>query len=165
MLAMRNLFCSCLYKVRSQISDALSQALCHFSLAFLADLILSDSTAFIRFIAFSRKLHSAFVWIERHDHSVHMSSILQAQQLYTAGIPLLEAYLLPMANNRTRHNERLSAASHVSRFIRMRIFRGVKKWPTYHVAYAVGTGNALASLRSIFSENRIKFSTFIRRRG
>ena len=38
--------------------------------------------------------------------------ILQTQQLYTAGIPLLEAYLLPMANNRTR-NERLSAASHV----------------------------------------------------
>ena len=45
-----------------------------------------------------------------------MSSILQAQQLYTAGIPLLEAYSLPMANNRTR-NERLSKnktfASHV----------------------------------------------------
>ena len=49
-----------------------------------------------------------FVWIETHDHSIHMSSaVLQAQQLYTAGIPLLEAYLLPMANNRT-HNERLS---------------------------------------------------------
>ena len=41
-----------------------------------------------------------------------MSFILQAQQLYTAGIPLSEAYLLPMANNRTR-NERLSAATHV----------------------------------------------------
>ena len=27
---------------------------------------------------------------------------LQVQQLYTAGIPLLEAYLLPIANNRTR---------------------------------------------------------------
>ena len=36
-----------------------------------------------------------------------MSSILQAQQFYTAGIPLLEAYLLPMANDRTR-NERLN---------------------------------------------------------
>ena len=35
-----------------------------------------------------------------------MSSVLQVQQLYTAGIPLLEAYLLPMAN-RTR-KERLS---------------------------------------------------------
>ena len=32
---------------------------------------------------------------------------LQVQQLYTAGIPLLEAYLLPIANNRTR-KERLS---------------------------------------------------------
>ena len=42
-----------------------------------------------------------FVWIERQDHSVHMSSVLQVQQLYTVGIPLLEAYLLPMANNRT----------------------------------------------------------------
>ena len=29
-----------------------------------------------------------FLLIERHDHSVHMSSILQVQQLYTAGIPL-----------------------------------------------------------------------------
>ena len=28
-----------------------------------------------------------------------MSSVLQVQQLYTAGIPLLEAYLLPMANS------------------------------------------------------------------
>ena len=27
---------------------------------------------------------------------------LQVQQLCTVGIPLLEAYLLPMANNRTR---------------------------------------------------------------
>ena len=35
-----------------------------------------------------------------------MSSVLQVQQLYTAGIPLLEAYLLPMANSRT-HKERV----------------------------------------------------------
>ena len=40
-----------------------------------------------------------FVSIERQGHSVHMSSVLQVQHLYTAGIPLLEAYLLPMANN------------------------------------------------------------------
>ena len=32
-----------------------------------------------------------FVWIERQGHSVHMSSVLQVQQLYTTGIPLLEA--------------------------------------------------------------------------
>ena len=37
----------------------------------------------------------------------------------------------------------------------MRVFRGVKKWPTYHVA--VPTGNALALQRSIFRENRLKF--------
>ena len=43
----------------------------------------------------------------------------------------------------------------VAGFIRMRVFRGVKKWPTYHVA--VPTGNALASQRSIFRENRLKF--------
>ena len=36
-----------------------------------------------------------------------MSSVLQVQQLYTAGILLLEAYLLLMANNQTR-KERLS---------------------------------------------------------
>ena len=58
-----------------------------------------------------------------------MSSILQVQQLYTAGIPLLEAYSLPMANNRTRKeclSQEQIAASHVSRFIHMRVFRGVK---------------------------------------
>ena len=57
-----------------------------------------------------------FVWIERQDYSVLMSSILQVQQLYTAGITLLEAWLLPMANNQT-HKERLSqnkmVATHV----------------------------------------------------
>ena len=46
---------------------------------------------------------------------------LQVQQLYTAGIPLLEAYLLPIANNRTR-KERLSqeqiAASHVVQILK-----------------------------------------------
>ena len=59
-----------------------------------------------------------------------MSSILQAQQLYTAGIPWLEAYLLPMAHKRTR-NEHLSqnktAASHVGQIhICMHVFREVK---------------------------------------
>ena len=36
-----------------------------------------------------------------------------------------------------------------------------KKWPTYHVA--VPTGNALASQQSIFRENHLKFSTYMRR--
>ena len=48
-----------------------------------------------------------FIWIERQNHSVHMSYVLQVQHLYSAGIPLLEAYLLPMANNQTR-KERFS---------------------------------------------------------
>ena len=66
---------------------------------------------------------------------VCMSSVLQVQQLYTAGIPLLEAYLqssfLPMTSNRIR-KERLSQVttkwplSTRSRFIRMRVFCGVK---------------------------------------
>ena len=47
--------CTCLCKVCSRIFDALSQALCNLSLALLADFTLSDSTAIIRFIAFSRK--------------------------------------------------------------------------------------------------------------
>ena len=80
----------------------------------------------------SQIIHSAaqlFVWIERHDHSVHMSSVLRVQQLYTAGIPLLEAYLLPMANTQIR-KERLSNSKWPlatwSRFIRMRVFHEVK---------------------------------------
>ena len=67
-----------------------SRALCNLPLVFLADFTLSDSTAFIRFIAFA-KYTLLFIWIERHDHSIHMSSILQVQQFYTASIPLLEA--------------------------------------------------------------------------
>ena len=58
MLAIRIVFFLC--KVRSQTSDALSQALCNLSLDFLADFTQSDSTALIRFIAFSCKVHSAF---------------------------------------------------------------------------------------------------------
>ena len=95
MLTMRIPFCSCPCKVRSRVSDALSQALCNLSLAFLADFTLSDSTGPIRFVVklFSLANYTLlFVWIERQDYSVHMSSVLQVQQLYTAGIPLLEAY-------------------------------------------------------------------------
>ena len=57
MLAIRILFCSCLCKVRSQISDALSQALCNLSLAFLAD---SDSTALIHFHSFLSQITLCF---------------------------------------------------------------------------------------------------------
>ena len=86
----------------SRVSDALSQALCNLSLAFLADFTLSGSTAPIRFIVKLFSLANYTLLFERQDHSVHMSSVLQVQHLYTAGIPLLEAYLLPMANNRAR---------------------------------------------------------------
>ena len=92
--------------VRSRVSDTLSQALCNLSLAFLADFTLSDSTVPIHFIVKLFSLASytlLFVWIERQDHSVHMSSVLQVQHLYTAGIPLLEAYLLPVANRLATH--------------------------------------------------------------
>ena len=75
-----------------------------------------------------------------------MSSILQVQQFYTARIPLLEAYLLPMANNRTR-KERLfqeqTAASHVVQIHTHVRFPRSKKWLTYHVAEP--TGNVPAS--------------------
>jgi len=103
------LFCSCPCKVRSWVSDVLSQALCNLFLALLADFTLSDSTAPICFIVklFSLSNYTLlFVWIDRHDYSVHMSSVLQVQQLYNAGIPLLGG-ILPTANNQTR-KERLS---------------------------------------------------------
>ena len=92
------MFCSCPCKICSRVSDALSQALCNLSLAFLADFTLSDSTASIRFIVFSRKLHSAFCldWKTRSQRS-HVFRL-------TGSIPLLEAYLLPMANNQTCKN-------------------------------------------------------------
>ena len=96
MVAMCILFCYCPCKVRSRVSDALSQALCNLSLAFLADFTLSDSTAPIRFVVklFSLANYTLlFIWIGRQDYSIHMSSVLhEVQQLYTAGIALLEAY-------------------------------------------------------------------------
>ena len=172
------LFCSCPCKVRSRVSDALSQALYNLSLAFLTDFTLSDSTAPIHFIV---KLFSLanftllFVWIERQDHSVCMSSILQIQQLYTdcrhtfvGGILTANGQqaIIELAKNVSPKNK--MAARHVSAYYIIHVqihaharFPRSKKWPTYHVA--VPTGNALASQRSVFRENRLKFSTFIRR--
>ena len=77
------LFCSCLCKVHSRISDALSQALRNLFSAFLADFTLSDSTALIRFMAFSRKLHSAFLldrktWSQR-SHVFHLTGTAALQ--------------------------------------------------------------------------------------
>ena len=62
-----------------------------------------------------------------------MSSILQAQQLYTTGIPLLEAFYCQWPIIELVMTVSLLLATW-SRFIRMRIFRGVKKWPTYRIA-------------------------------
>ena len=53
------------------------------------------------------------------------------------------------------------ATSHVVQIDTHECFPRSKKWPTYHVA--VPTGNTLASQRSIFRENHLNFSTFIRR--
>ena len=98
-----------------------------------------------------------FVWIERQDYSVHMSSVLQVQQLYTAGIPLLQWPFI--GNNRTR-KERLSqnkmAAGNVVQIHTHAYFPRSKKRPTYYVVVPTGKA-ALVSQRSIFRENRLKF--------
>ena len=105
LLAMRILFCSCRCKVHSGISEALSQALYNLSLVCLADFTLSYSTALIHFIAFFHKLHSAFpldqrTWSERsHVFCLTGTAALHCGHTF--------AYLLPMANNRSR-NECLS---------------------------------------------------------
>ena len=51
------------------------------------------------------------------------------------------------------------ATSHMVQIPTHARFPQSKKWPTYHVV--VPTGNALASQRSFFRENRLKLSTFI----
>ena len=93
--------------------------LCNLALAFLADF-----TAFIRFIVFS--------CIKRHDHSVHMSSVLHVQQFYTAGTPFWRHKLtycqwpiIELTMNVSPKNK--TAASHVAQnHIRVCVFRGVK---------------------------------------
>ena len=102
-LAMRILLCSCLCKVCSWVSDALSQALCNLSLVFLADFTLSA----MFHTAFSCKLHSAFrldrkTWSQRS----HVFLLTGTVALQTSGIALLEAYLLPINNGTCK--ERLS---------------------------------------------------------
>ena len=87
MLAMRIVLFLC--KVCSWVSDALSQALCNSSLAFLADFTLSDYTAPI--CVFSRKLHSAFHldWKTRLQSSRLLSyrySSLHCRHTFVGGI-------------------------------------------------------------------------------
>ena len=81
-----------------------------------------------------------------------MSSVLQVQQFYTAGIPLLEAYLLATIE---LTSENKMTASHVVQIHMCAFFLLSKKWLTYHVA--VPTGNTLALQRGIFNKNRLNF--------
>ena len=126
----RILFCSCPCKVWSRVSNALSQALCNLSWAFLADFTQSDSNAPIRFVVelFSLANYTLlFVWIERQDYRVHMSSVLQVQQFYNAGIPLhtyCQWPIIKLAKNVSPRTKRPLATW--SRFIRMHVFR--EKW-------------------------------------
>ena len=66
-----------------------------------------------------------------------------------------------MANKRAhKEPKNKMAASYVVQIHMHARFPRSKKWPTYHVP--VPTGNALALQQSIFRENRLKLSTFIR---
>ena len=159
---MRILFCSCLYKVCSRVSDALSQALC---LAFLADFTLSDSDVLCEFDYWPLAVSmpptkvcpqcKAAVPVrrktcERCDH------VFRSKQ--KAECNLREKAMKCMRSVAPKNK---MAASHVVQIHTHACFPRSKKWPTYHVA--VPTGNALASQRSIFRENRLKVLTFIRR--
>ena len=99
-----------------------------------------------------------FVWIERQDYSIHMSSVLQVQQLYTAGIPLLEAYYQwPFSNNQTR-KERLSPNKvATSNVVLIRTHAHFPRRKNGDLSCSRTTRQ-----QSIFKENHLKFSTFIR---
>ena len=158
MLAMRILLCSCLCKVHSRVSDACSQALCNLSLTFLADFTLSDSTALIRFIAFSRKLATLCISFGSKD----MITVFTCLPSYRYSSFILQAYICWRHTYNGTYKERLPWTKWPlvtwSRFIRMRVFHGVKNG---RLIIAVPTGNAQASQQSFFRENCLKFSTFI----
>ena len=156
------LFCSCPCKVCSRVSDALSQALCNLSLAFLGDFTLSHSTAPTRFIVKLFSLANTLCFSFESKDKITAFTCLPSYR-YTAGIPLLEAYLLPMAIIELAKNvspknvspKNKMAASHVVQIHMQARFLRSKKWPTRLVA--VPTGNTQASQHSIFRENRLKF--------
>jgi len=163
----RILFCSCPCKVRSRVSDDLSQALCNLCLAFLADFTLSDCTAPIRFVVklFSLAHTLYFSFGSKDKITAFTSSVLQVQQLYTAGIPLLEAYcqwpIIELAKNVSPRTE-WPTSNKVQSFLisdgpihTHARFPRSKKWPTFHVA-AVSTENTLA-LQWNIRENSLKF--------
>ena len=72
------------------------------ALAFLANFTLSDSTDLVRFMGFSQI--TLYFLFGQHSHVFRLTGTVQ--QCYTAGIPLLEAYLLPMASNQIRKEQR-----------------------------------------------------------
>ena len=158
MLTMCILFCSCLCKVRSRVSDALSQALCNLSLAFLADFTLSDTFhSFLSQITlcFSKDMITAF-------HVFLLPSYRYSSFTLRAYLCWRHTYcqsIIELAKNVSPKNK--MTASHMVQIHTHARFPWSKKWPTHHVA--VPTGNALASQRSIFRESHLKFSTFIRR--
>ena len=119
------LFCSCLCKVRSQVSDALSQALCNLSLAFLADFTHYWFYCSHTFHSFLSQNILCFSFGSKDMITAFTSSVLQVQQFYTAGIPLLEAYLLPIIELAKNPRTKRPLATW-SRFIHMRVFHGVK---------------------------------------
>ena len=126
------LFCFCQCKVHSRVSDALWQALCNLSLAFLADFTLSDSTAPIRFMVklFLSQITLCFSF-ESKDKITSFTCLLS----YRYSSFTLWTYLcwrhtyyqwpiIKLTKNVFPKNK--MAASHVSRFICMCVFRGVK---------------------------------------
>ena len=124
MLAMRILFCSCPCKVRSRVSDALSQALCN-----LADFTLSDSTALIHFIIISqitlcfsfgsKDKITAFTCLPSYRHSSFTLRAYLCWRHTYCQWPIIELAI----NVSPRKKWSLATWS---RFIRMRVFHEVK---------------------------------------
>ena len=183
MLAIHILFCSCLWTVCSKVSDSLMLALC---ILFCSCVIQSSLTSFWRsftdlvqlIVSFPSWFHTIWFYWSHTFHSflsqitlcfsfgwkdmitAFTSSVLQVQQLYTvAYLCWRHTYcqwpIIQLAKNVSPKNK--IAASHVVQIHTHARFPRSKKWPTYHVGLAVPTGNALASQRSIFRENRLKF--------
>ena len=109
MLPMRILFCSCLLgyaKFAHEFLTLFHWPWCNLSLAFLADFIITAFTRLPSCRHSSFTLRAYFCW--RHIYC--QWPIIELAMNVS---PLLATW---------------------SRFIRMRVFRGVKKWPTFCVA-------------------------------
>ena len=127
----------------------------------LVQLIFSFPCWFHTIIAFSRKLHSAFrldrkTWSQR-SHVFHLTSTaaLHCGHTFVGGIFTANGELAAM-------NVSPPLATW-SRFIRMRVFRGVKKWPTYCVAVC-RTYRKCSSFATKHFQRKSLISTFICRR-